>query len=122
MKRSQILRRTPLQRSLLPRLRSMKQARKDRARTEPKRVFMLAHPWCQAGIEGVCTRVSQHCHEPWIRSAGGPTDDPAGYMAVCWGCHAYIHTHTAESRARGWLVRRVDGPAWLAARREAAAA
>jgi len=124
MQRTAMRRRTAQKRELAKastlRARSRKQASKDRKRAPHKKVYLLQHPMCEARIEGVCTGRSQHVHEPWLRSAGGPTDEPLNYKALCFRCHAWAHTHPEQARGLGLLVRAADGARWLAARRAAA--
>lgn len=61
---------------------------------------------CEARVEGVCLGRGDAAHHIKPRSAGGK-DDTGNLLWVCnGGCHAWIHAHPAEAKARGFLQGR----------------
>lgn len=53
-------------------------------------------------MEGVCVGVAHHAHHMLRRSQGG-TDEVGNLLAVCYGCHDWIHTHPAIAKEMGFL-------------------
>jgi hypothetical protein len=67
--------------------------------------FDRAHGRCEAHIAAAaCTGRAEHAHHILMRSQGG-SDDPANLLAVCHGCHRWIHDHTGWAYERGFLRR-----------------
>lgn len=96
------MKRVPLKRSTKPlaRRKGLKATPSKRARPDEPLT-----PWCEIGIPGICTGLTQHRHHILRRSAGGG-DEAANTLDCDWACHAYVHAHPAISYERGWLRRR----------------
>jgi len=112
MKRTPLHRRTPLRRVSLKRQRLMQQRRVFVADQLARRPDCEAGPLIRTGNEAVagygattpCRRRAVDIHEPLTRARGGSILDPANTVAVCRGCHDWIHTHP-ESATRLGLLR-----------------
>lgn len=98
------------------RARSAKQVGKDKSRQPVKRDYLASHRRCEAQVQGWCSGSSEHVHEPWTRARGGPINDARNMLALCFMCHAWVHSNPAESEQRGWLVSAANGPSWLESR------
>lgn len=61
------------------------------------------YPACEIMQPGVCQGQVQHWHHRRLRSQGGEHSVENG-LGVCHACHDYLHKHTGEAYARGWLV------------------
>ena len=119
MKRTPLHRRTPLRRVSLKRQRLMQQ----------RRMFVAGQlalrPDCEAGpLIGIyrvdrygvqrgqrlirqaypCSGRSVDIHEPLTRARGGSILDPANTVAVCRGCHDWIHAHPESATRLGLLA------------------
>ena len=112
MKRTPLHRRTPLRRVSLKRQRLMQQRRVFVAEQLARRPDCEAGPLIRTGNEAVagygattpCRRRAVDIHEPLTRARGGSILDVANTVAVCRGCHDWIHTHP-ESATRLGLLR-----------------
>jgi len=112
MKRTPLHRRTPLRRVSLKRQRLMQQRRMFVTDQLARRPDCEAGPLIRTGNEAVagygastpCRRRAVDIHEPLTRARGGSILDPANTVAVCRGCHDWIHTHP-ESATRLGLLR-----------------
>jgi hypothetical protein len=100
MKRTPLHRRTPLRRV------SLKRQRVNRERRELVRSELTKRPRCEAGhlTPASCSGYATDIHEPLTRARGGSILDVANTVAVCRGCHDWIHTHP-ESATRLGLLR-----------------
>ena len=112
MKRTPLHRRTPLRRVSLKRQRLMQQRRVFVADQLALRPDCEAGPLIRTGNEAVagygtttpCRRRAVDIHEPLTRARGGSILDPANTVAVCRGCHDWIHTHPESATRLGLLV------------------
>lgn len=59
---------------------------------------------CEIMCPGVCRGAADHFHHRRMRSQGGG-HSVSNSLMVCHACHDYLHKHTGEAYARGWLVR-----------------
>ena len=111
MKRTPLHRRTPLRRVSLKRQRLMQQRRVFVADQLARRPDCEAGPLIRTGNEAVagygattpCRRRAVDIHEPLTRARGGSILDPANTVAVCRGCHDWIHTHPESATRLGLL-------------------
>lgn len=118
------MRRTPLKRKTPLRKKSKKRVVLDKQRRRFVEEQLALRPVCEAGwriaaLRGVsvvprsgCWGRSIELHEPLTRArAPGPDTilDPANSVAVCRGCHDWIHNNPAASTALGLLK-----PSWEA--------
>jgi hypothetical protein len=119
MKRTPLERRTPLRRV------SLKRQRVNRERRELVRDQLTQRPWCEAGetirahwtarfgatsshrlataSTWACQGRSVDIHEPLTRARGGSILDVANTVAVCRGCHDWIHDHPESATRLGLL-------------------
>jgi hypothetical protein len=109
MKRTAILRRSPLRRV------SKKRQREGRTYSLLREAFLKARPNCEACavIKGVrvtagkvfCAKVdpSQDVHHQAGRYGGNYLNTDT-WLAVCRGCHDWIHTNPATARGLGLLT------------------
>lgn len=65
--------------------------------------FLRRNDLCQANITGICGYWSSDVHHITGR-IGQALVDENYFLAVCRACHAWIHTHIAEAREKGWLI------------------
>jgi hypothetical protein len=83
----------------------------------PLREKILAErPWCQRCTTLIMnayrdTRAgpvqrSGDVHELLTRGRGGSITDEANCVALCRGCHDWIHLHPAQAEVDGWLISR----------------
>lgn len=68
-----------------------------------KEIWMLRYPSCMIG-SGECVDVASEVHHRRGRN-GLLLVDVRHWLAVCPACHAWIHAHPAEARAKGWLAQ-----------------
>lgn len=91
---------------------------KTEARYKERRALVArllkARPWCEAcelldrpGVDVVMR--STDIHEKLPRSAGGDILDESNCLAVCRGCHMYLHAHPLLARQLGLLASRYGG-------------
>ena len=119
MKRTPLQRRTPLRRVSLKRQRVMQQRRvfvTDQLALRPDceagpliGAYRLDHYGVQYGQRLIrqaypCGGRSVDIHEPLTRARGGSILNPANTVAVCRGCHDWIHTHPESATRLGLLV------------------
>lgn len=137
MKRTPLERRTPLRAKtgLTRRTRLAPMSKKRRAvqkqRAALVRDELTQRPWCEAGdkirarwvfrfgvvkanrlatdSDWACQRWAVDLHEPLTRARGGSILDPGNTIAVCRGCHRWIHDHPEEATAMGLLRTATDG-------------
>lgn len=100
MKRTPLLRRTPL------RARSRKTAREYTERRELVAWLLHAYPICQVPW---CTHPSEDIHEPLTRARGGSITDPDNAVAVCRMHHDLIHLEPAWAYEHGLLKHSWEG-------------
>jgi len=131
MKRTPLERRTPLRSKtgLTRRTRLAPMSKKRRAvqkqRAALVRDQLTQRPWCEAGeiiraqwtarfgAENAaklttdsawgCSHTATDIHEPLTRARGGSILDAANTVAVCRGCHDWIHDHPAAATELGLL-------------------
>lgn len=97
------MKRTPLKR----RKGVNRMSPKRKALNELRRIFvadiLTARPWCQARIEGICTRRSVDVHEVLTRARGGSITDPDNVLALCRACHHHITVNPAWAVEHGFM-------------------
>lgn len=81
------------------------------------REILAERPWCQRCIVLVMeayrrtsvgpAQRSTQVHEKLTRARGGDITDKANCVAVCRGCHMWIHDHPKAATDEGWLEHRV---------------
>lgn len=94
------MKRTPLNRKT-PLTARPKQASKEYVAAK-RAILTRSNGKCEARVEGVCVGMAHHAHHILRRSQGG-TDDESNLLAVCYGCHDWIHTHPAAAKESGFL-------------------
>ena len=104
MKRTPLKRKTPLRRV------SPKRAPINRARATFVKEQLTARELCEAGAKihfaghgHRCSGLAVDLHEPLTRARGGDVLDPANTIAVCRGCHDWIHANPAAATPLGLL-------------------
>lgn len=99
MKRTPIVRRTPLKRSTKPIPRVSAKQRARHADYAPRaQAFKKANPTCQ-----VCNhRRTDDVHHKSKRS-GPNMSDESTFLAVCRTCHNWIHENPGSARKMGCL-------------------
>ncbi len=126
MKRSPLNRKTPLQRGgPLKRKTPLNPVSKKRQAIQGERRRMVKEeltnrPDCEAGHmifawrvqqgergDHGCSGLSSDIHEPLTRGRGGSITDPANTVALCRGCHDWIHAHPLAATGLG-LLRRAE--------------
>jgi len=81
---------------------SKKRAAQNREYKKLRAEYTEKHPYCEArGLS--CTFYATDLHHKNHRN-GERLNDVSNFMAVCRGCHNWIHAHPAEARAKGWLI------------------
>lgn len=118
MKRSGILRRTPLSRggSAAPTIPAEPPAKRSTLRPVSKkrqavnahRAKVVAHirefqDWCSRCLQ---TGIGLDAHELRSRGQGGSLIDPENIILLCRGCHSYVTTHPREAAEQGWAISR----------------
>ena len=83
--------------------RSAKRAKQESLYSSKRKMFMLAHPMCQANIPGLCTSNSTDIHHVKGR-VGELLLDENYWMSVCRACHQWIETHPVEAKKLGYRV------------------
>lgn len=137
MKRAPLERRTPLRSTteLTRRTRLAPMSKKRRRIREQRaalvRTELASRPVCEAGNTiraewanrfGIvkanelasrsafgCRHWAVELHEPLTRARGGDILDPANTIAICRGCHDWIHHHPERATALGLLASRTEG-------------
>lgn len=101
IKRYTPLKRTPLfrgNRKPIPRVSSRRRS-ENRIYSAKRKEFLAARPTCE-----VCDLApSRDVHHKAGR-LGGNLNNEATWLAVCRGCHDWIHVHPSQARAQGLLV------------------
>jgi hypothetical protein len=104
MKRSPLVRRTPLTRTGPLRPFSAKRRKQNRQRALVAKLLVEERgELCQAQLKGCWGRATD-MHEVLRRAQGGDPCDPEVIRLVCRGCHTTIHDRPAEAYAAGLLV------------------
>lgn len=132
MKRTPLKRGKPLKRggSLKRKTRLAPMSKKRRAiSTQRQRMVrdeLARRPRCEAGpmiwlhrstihrvdpkaltgrdLDTLCVGYSCELHEPLTRARGGSIIDPANTVAICRGCHDWVHANPHAAHAIGLLV------------------
>jgi hypothetical protein len=81
--------------------RSAKRAKQEREYNSKRKIFMLAHPMCQANISGLCTSQSTDIHHIKGRS-NELLLEVNEWMSVCRACHQWIEMHPKEATELGF--------------------
>jgi len=70
--------------------------------SKARRLWLPLHPTCEATVAcaGAPTR---DVHHRALRSAGGLLDQTT-WLAVCRGCHDWIHANARKARELGLLI------------------
>jgi hypothetical protein len=92
MKRSALVRRTPL------RLKSKKRQQQDVLRRKLVAHLLETYPWC---VRCFVERAVD-CHELKRRSQGGDPLDPTGIATLCRTCHTWVTEHPLSAHEEGW--------------------
>jgi hypothetical protein len=92
MKRTALLRRTPL------RAKSKKRQRQDVLRRKLVAQLLETYPWCQRCF----VERAVDCHELKNRSQGGDPLDPTGIATLCRPCHIWVTEHPQAAHDEGW--------------------
>ena len=99
MKRTPLKRKSALRRSGRLKPMSKKRARESREYAVLRRVFLVAHPICQAWG---CTNPATQIHHMAYR--GKNYLDTSKFFACCFRCHRAIHEQPKWARKMGYLV------------------
>lgn len=108
LKRSPLIRKTPLHSIARIKPRSAKRRSEADAYAE-LRAKLVLHPSAECAI---CTGRPRDLHHRREMGMGGAFTNPANVMPVCRHCHDAIHADTRHAQFRGWLVFEGD-PEWL---------
>lgn len=109
LKRSPLIRKTPLHSIARIKPRSAKRRSEADAYAE-LRARLVLHPSAECAI---CTGRPRDLHHRREMGMGGAFTNPANVMPVCrTPCHEWIHSHPQEARRLGLLVFEGD-PEWL---------
>jgi len=92
MKRTALLRRTPL--------RSMSKKRQKESRIYAKKrlVYLEANPICEVCLHRPATQI----HHKKRRHSGNYLNEET-FLGVCFSCHEWIERNPIQSRALGYL-------------------
>lgn len=93
MKRTPLLRRTPL------RAKSKKRQQQDVLRRKLVAQLLETYPWCQRCF----VHRAVDCHELKRRSQGGDPLDPTGIATLCRPCHTWVTEHPQAAHDEGWV-------------------
>lgn len=104
MKRTPLVRKTPLKRT--PSIRKAN-PRTSIPKTIRDRVRLRSRGRCEfVWVDGNrCDHNAEVCHHRLMRSAGGQ-HTVENLLDVCHKHHRYIHSHPELSYEQGWLLRR----------------
>jgi len=83
---------------------SKKREREGRAYARLSKAFKEANPVCW--VKGPhCTTRTVDCHHRVLRSRwkAGYLEE-SNFVAACFRCHAYIHTHPEWATEQGWMA------------------
>lgn len=107
MKRTPLLRRTPMPRSTrrLP-FRSVKRQAAMMQRRQLVAALLAAHPMCQVRWDAGCQGRAVDVDELLGRGVGGDFLDPANCQTTCRYCHRMKHANPIEAARRGVTVQR----------------
>ena len=104
------MKRTPLRKV------SKKRAKINRERQRLVEQELGERTSCEAGATiylntGVacCRARATELHEPLMRSRGGSSLDPENTIAICRGCHRWIHDHPETATELGLLESQHGG-------------
>ena len=100
MKRSPLKRKTPLKRGGRLRPVSKKRAKQNKAYSVNREVYLNYHPACE-----ICGSKACDIHHKKGRFAER-LNDMQYFMAVCRGCHQWIHNNPQQAYAKDYLIRR----------------
>lgn len=110
MKRTPLVRRTPLRRT--GPLERVPIRRRRPANPIPldvrREVHARSRGRCEINAPG-CTGTARHLHHRLPRSAGG-RHTWGNLVDACVSCHAYVHANPERAYAAGWLIRRGGNP------------
>ena len=100
MKRTPLKRKTPLKRGGRLRLVSKKRAKQNKAYSIYRNLYLNNHTACE-----ICGGKACEIHHKKGRF-GERLNDMQYFMAVCRGCHHWIHTNPQIAYAKDYLIRR----------------
>lgn len=83
----------------------------DREYSKVRKQYLTEHPFCEAGIEGVCTKVSMDVHHKQGKIGEEDYLNREHFMAVCRHCHRVIEENPAFARQEGFSNSRLSQPA-----------
>ena len=72
-----------------------------------KKVYKLAHPHCEANLEG-CTKEATDIHHQAGKSSNELLCNPDYFLSVCRNCHRWIEENPAAAIAQGLSVPRLS--------------
>lgn len=78
---------------------SQKRKKENQEYLKLNREFLLAHPRCQAGLNGICTSLSTEVHHKAKRGKFLCRVDL--FLATCRGCHQWIEEHRHDAEVLG---------------------
>lgn len=79
----------------------------DKEYKKNRKVFLTAHPSCQAMIEG-CTKKATEIHHKIGRSSKDAYVNPRYFLAVCRHCHSTLELNPAFAKAFGFSMSRMS--------------
>lgn len=104
MKRTPLVRRTPLKRSPLRRARQSQKRKRPTGFTEGTKALVRRRSanQCEARSEA-CTHKAAHFHHRKLRRFGDHSEENC--LHVCSACHLRIHDNPEIAYVMGWMVQ-----------------
>ena len=96
-----LTRKTPLRRTAMK--RKAPSRRYEFSESTKDEIHRRSRGFCEASLR-CCSVRAVHIHHIGRRRPGF-TDTAAEGLDLCLRCHEWIHSHPADSEARGWLTR-----------------
>lgn len=106
MKRTPLLRRTPLRATKRIPPYSSKRRAASREYMRERFAYLEEFPYCQIR-RPECTGRATEIHHRLSRARGGDLVDRANFVSACSSCHSYVTEHPRWAAEHGWLTRRV---------------
>jgi hypothetical protein len=110
MKRTPLVRKTPLKRSPVKRARQSQKRKRPTGFTEETKaqVRKRSANQCEVNSEG-CSHKAAHFHHRQLRRHGDHSE--TNCLHVCSWCHLRIHENPEISYVMGWMVQSYRDPA-----------
>lgn len=107
-KKKYAIRRTPIKKKFyrVPKV-SAKRKEENKVYSERRKVFLAAHPVCQAGL-AECTKTATDIHHKAGR-VGKRFLDEAGWLPTCRNCHRKIEADPVGAKAAELSKSRLGG-------------